>query len=307
MEDPTQRIRNRCYAQGAERAVADDRFDVDRLAGTIDAAFGEYGGGDGKPVGAPRRSDVETPGREVTGPGIDGDDGPIERQSGGDVARESALDVIAVFAGVAQAGEPDETLGVCRAAGPDTAKGIVQLDLDARFWNAVLDTGDPDDGFFLPNARGDAEIGRLEQDNGRRPRARFHIAVRRIRDANGAQRGCAGAGGVDRGAYHTHEGHVAPRFDGERTLCCARGQPRPHISQVPWRSPQDQRLETVGDGCGGDEHRVDVDVPDWEGAVSVPLDQHHAVVVRHCRVVAGRPKGLHWIADQPLTEDIVQD
>ena len=45
---------------------------------------------------------------------------------------------------------------------------------------------------------------------------------------------------------------------------------------------------------------------DGKRAVPVPLDQHHAVIVGHRRLVPRRPKRLHGITDQALPEDVVQ-
>src|SRR6185437_11524461 len=100
-----------------------------------------------------------------------------------------ALHIIAALTGVAQAGQTDETLGVRGAAGADAAGGVVQLDFDARFGNPVLHTGDPDDRFFLADARGDAEVGRLQQGDGRSPGALFDVAVGRVADPHRTQGG----------------------------------------------------------------------------------------------------------------------
>src|SRR5216683_3154942 len=153
----TQRIGRGWYAQRAKRAVADDRLDVDRLAGAVNAALGEHRGGDGQAVHTPRRADIEPPGREVTGPRVDRDNGPIERQASGDISREPALLTLVVGASrVTQTAQSDEALCVRRASGSDAAGGIAQLDVDTGFGNPILDASDPDDGLFLPDARRNA-------------------------------------------------------------------------------------------------------------------------------------------------------
>ena len=101
------------------------------------------------------------PGREVARPGVDRDDGAIERETGRHVPSEAALLVVTRLAGTAQARQPDEALGVGRAAGPDAARRIMQLDVDSRLGNPVLDPGDPHDALFVSDARGNAEVCRL--------------------------------------------------------------------------------------------------------------------------------------------------
>ena len=313
-EHPAQRVAARGRTQRPQRAVAHDRFRVDRLAGTVDTAFGEHRGGFGAALVAPRRLDVELPGREVGVPAVHGHHGAVRPEGRRHVPVEPpAASVLALVAlrsrgrprrGVglqpAEAGEP---LGVGDGVGARLSLRVVERDARPAAGLAVADARDPHHGFGEADAGVDGEVRDLHHRQ-RLPAVAGGVDAG-TGDADQLQRPGSRARGVGRGQAHTrYAGHVGAVDDAEAP---------PHRGRLHERGPEvgprtggreRPRLERLRHSDDGDVEGVHVDVLHRQGARAVALDEHAAVRVAHGRRVRRRRDGLRELLGETLAEHV---